>query len=213
MRPIQPNTQPKHSVSVSYDATPKDAVLSTEIDIFRRAFAGDMDSWSELQTQYNQLMRHWIGQQRIIDAEEILQEAWLAFARYAPRQPNLVEAESPARVLAYLRTCVKTAIVTLYRREQRHMMMTYLDPSDDVASVANVDHTVVQQLTIHERVQQLLSSDDERLLFHLRFVHGMKPQSIVDTYPERFPEVQQVYTLIAQLVRRLRADRLLQDLR
>ena len=182
------------------------------VAVFRQAFAGDTEAWATIYTQYTPLVRHWIGVQQVIDPEEVAQEAWMAFARYAPRHPSLVQEESPRRVLAYLRTCVKTAIVTLCRREKRHAITAYLDDVDSVLPVDSMDSAMVQRMAIQERVQQLLMDDDERFIFHLRFVSGMKPQAIAAAYPERFSDVKIVYVLIGQLVRRLRADHILQSL-
>ena len=184
-----------------------------EIMVFRLAFAGDADAWAILHARYMPLVRCWIGRQRLIDPEEVAQEAWLAFARYAPRQPTLVEGDTPGRVLAYLRICVKTAIISMCRREKRCIVADPLSDHNVLTSVPSIDSSIIQRITIQERIHQILTSDDERLIFELRFVCGMKPQAIINTYPDRFVNVQTVYSLIGTLVRRLRADPLLQSLR
>ncbi|MEM8529537.1 MAG: sigma-70 family RNA polymerase sigma factor [Chloroflexota bacterium] len=198
--------------TMNYEQKTATPALS-EIMVFRLAFAGDTDAWAILHTRYISLIRCWIGRQHLVDPEEVAQEAWLAFARYAPRQPSLVEDDSPARVLAYLRTCVKTAIISMCRREQRCVVADPLSDHNVLKQSPRIDNSIVQRITIQERIQQILTSDDERLLFELRFVCGMKPQAISNTYPNQFADVQMVYTLIHAIVRRLRADPILQSLR
>ena len=183
-----------------------------EIQIFYQAFAGSTDAWAMIYTRYTPFVRSWIGSQSVIDPEEVAQEAWLAFTCYAPRQPCLLEDGSLARVLGYLRTCVKTAIVRVHRREQWYAGTCPFSDEDTVAQTANIDSILVQRITIQECVNQILTSDDDRLLFELRFVRGMKPQAITNTYTSRFADVRTVYTRISQLVRRLRADPILQSL-
>ena len=208
---LSPTTMPTRSWLPRSEQT-VDTSNQAAVAVFRQAFAGDTEAWATIYTQYTSLVRHWIGVQQVIDPEEVVQEAWMAFAHYAPRHPSLVQDESPRRVLGYLRTCVKTAIVTLCRREKRHAITAYLDDADYVIPAVPMDGVMIQRMAIQERVQQLLTHDDERFIFHLRFVSGMKPQAIAAAYPERFSDVKIIYALIGQLVRRLRADRVLQSL-
>ena len=191
---------------------PMDAHSTDVMNIFRQAFAGNADAWTTLYIHYTPLVRHWIGAQYRIDSEEVVQETWLNFARYAPSRPSLVEGDSPGQVLAYLRTCVKTALISQYRREKWYQMAT-LDDTDPALSLATLDYTMAERLTIWERVMQIVTSDDERMILQLRFVCGMKPKVIAAVYPERFPDVRSVYVLVSRLVKRLREDPILQGLR
>ena len=181
------------------------------IEVFHKAFSGDENAWATIQTQYTYLVNYWIGSQQYADTEEVAQEAWIAFYRYAPQQPHLLQSNSTARVLAYLRSCVKTALMVAHRREKRYTIVAQLMQAH-LDKPVHTDHIVIQRMTISERVQQILGSDDEQFIFHLRLVCGMKPQEIVATYPNRFPNVQLVYGLIAQIIRHLREDPFLQAL-
>ena len=185
----------------------------TTIAVFRQAFAGDTDAWTTIYTYYTPLVRRWVGVQHAIDPEEVVQEAWLAFARYAPRQPSLVQDESLGWVLSYLRSCVKTATISLCRRAKRYPVTTALTDADTDMSLTAMDSTVIQRITIQERMQDILTNDDERMIFQLRFIGGMKPRTIAHIYPDRFPDVQTIYNLTSRLVLRLRRDSTLCALR
>ncbi|MEM8535080.1 MAG: hypothetical protein AAGF95_29860 [Chloroflexota bacterium] len=182
------------------------------IEVFHKAFSGDENAWATIQTHYACLVNYWIGSQQYADTEEVAQEAWIAFYRYAPQRPHLLQSNSTARVLAYLRSCVKTALIAAHRREKRYTMIAQRMQVHLTMPVTHIDHIVIQRMTISERVQQILVSDDERFIFHLRFVCGMKPQEIVTAYPDRFPHIQLIYRLTTQIIRHLREDPFLQAL-
>ncbi|NOK57785.1 MAG: hypothetical protein GFH27_549287n89 [Chloroflexi bacterium AL-W] len=182
------------------------------VELFRRAFAGDEEAWSGIRMLYEPLMRSWTGVQSVVDAEEVLQEALLSFSRFAPQQPSLLADNNPGRVLAYLRTCVKTAIISLSRREQRQTIAGYLDEINEPAISYNLSDTVQLSIVLNERIEELLTDEEEKLIFYLRFIYGIKPQNILTHYPNRFSDIKYVYTLIQRVVRRLRDDPALQKL-
>ncbi|MEM8529866.1 MAG: hypothetical protein AAGF95_03430 [Chloroflexota bacterium] len=182
------------------------------VELFRLAFAGNDEAWAGIRTLYEPLMRSWIGVQSVVDTEEALQEALLAFSRFAPHQPSLVEDTNPGRVLAYLRTCVKTAIISLNRREQRQAIAGYLDEINEPASAYNVGDNVQLAIVLYERIEALLTDEEEKFVFSLRFIYGMKPQDILAEHPDRFSDIKYVYTIIQRVVRRLRDDTGLQKL-
>lgn len=182
------------------------------VELFRRAFANNDEAWSGIRMLYEPLMRSWIGVQSVVDTEEVLQEALLAFSRFAPQQPSLVEDNNPGRVLAYLRTCVKTAIISLNRREQRQAIAGYLDEINEPVTPYNISDNVQLAMVLQERIEALLIDEEEKFVFSLRFIYGMKPQDIINTYSDRFSDIKYVYTIIQRVVRRLRDDTGLQKL-
>ena len=194
------------------DETHIDIRSPQAITLFREAFAGNTDAWATLHTSYTPLVRHWIGRQYLVDPEEIIQESWLAFARYAPCRPSLVEPESLGPVLAYLRTCVKTTLISRCRQEQRRVRTVREENAVTDMPNTTMDSRIVRCIIIQERVDELVHSEDERIIFQLRFVDGMKPQSIVAAHSDRFPDAHIVYTLIRRLVQRLRRDPILCEL-
>lgn len=184
-----------------------------KMDLFRRAFAGDEEAWTVLQIRYTPLIRHWVGFQQQVEFEDVMQEAWIAFYRYAPLHPSLVCDDTPERVLAYLRTCVKTAVISLNRRERRYAFMQRLECTD-AAPLPYDNHTnVLLRIVIGNCVQRCLLTDEERLAFHLRLVCDIKPRDIAAMHPLQFTDVEHVYTVIQRIIRRLRADPTLQSLR
>ncbi|MEM8534112.1 MAG: sigma-70 family RNA polymerase sigma factor [Chloroflexota bacterium] len=206
------NQKTRGAVDDSADETHIDIRSPQAITLFRSAFAGNTDAWAALHTSYTPLMQYWIVRQYLVDPEEIIQEAWLAFARYAPCRPSLVEPESLGPVLAYLRTCVKTTLISRYRQEQRCVMTVREGNIGTEMSSTTMDNSIVRRIILQERVNKLVNSEDERIIFQLRFVDGMKPQSIVAAHPDRFPDARIVYTLVQRLVQRLRRDSILWEL-
>jgi len=81
------------------------------IQIFRLAFAGNLQAWACLYKVFQSQIEKWIGLQSWIDPEVVMQEAWLSFARYAPKSQTLITTDNLGPILAYLRRCVKTTLV------------------------------------------------------------------------------------------------------
>jgi len=85
------------------------------LQMFRRAFSGDPDAWTCLYQTFKAQVEAWIGTQKRLSPEDIAQEAWLSFARYAPRCRDFALTETIGPILAYLRRCVRTAVVDMQR--------------------------------------------------------------------------------------------------
>lgn len=105
------------------------------VALFRRAFAGDEAAWSAVYTLFDPQVRAWIGRQPLLDPEDAVQDSWRSFARSAPQRPGLVAGDDLSLVLAYLRTCVKSAVLMLIRamRAQRRQPIGHVPASPDAA--------------------------------------------------------------------------------
>jgi hypothetical protein len=175
------------------------------VELFRRAFASDQEAWAAVHTAFAPLVRAWIGVQQWLEPDDVLQEAFTAFARYAPQHPQLVMSDELGRVLAFLRQCTKTALLMILRKLKSGPAIAGDDVADQVAPSHEIA-AVEDRLTLHERIRQLLNTDEERLVFTCRFVYDMKPQAILTTHGDRFADMQQLNTVIQRIVRRLRQD-------
>lgn len=175
------------------------------VELFRRAFAGDQEAWTAVHTAFAPLVRRWVGVQQQLEPDDVLQEAFIAFARFAPRHPHLVMNDELGRVLAFLRQCTKTALLMILRKLKSGPDII----GDDVVDQRATPHAigaVEDRLALYERIRQLLNTDEERLVFTCRFVYGMKPQAILATHREMFADMQHLNTVIQRIVRRLRQD-------
>ncbi len=60
------------------------------VEVFRRAFAGNQEAWAAVQATFELQVRAWIGGQKVVNPDDAVQEAFLAFFRYAPAHASLV---------------------------------------------------------------------------------------------------------------------------
>lgn len=180
------------------------------VEIFRRAFGGDQEAWAAIRHAFEPLMRAWVGVQHAVDPDDVLQEALLAFARWAPQRPELVAGDQLGRPLAFLRQCTKTALLMQLRsaRRQPHLSLERLslslphDPSESIDL----------RLAVYDRIRQLITSPEERLVFDELLVYGLKPQDIFQRHRDRFADMDGLRTIIQRILRRLRNDSAMQEL-
>jgi DNA-directed RNA polymerase specialized sigma24 family protein len=180
------------------------------VELFRRAFTDDQDAWAAVYTLFEPLMRSWIGVQRTVDPEDVLQEALLAFARWAPNHPELLAGEEVNRLLAFLRQCTKTALLTQLRKIKRHTDISF----EHVEFPTPVNHqdAVEARLVVYDRIHQLLTTAQERLVFNELLVYGLKPQDILRRHATMFHDMETLRQVIQRVMRRLRKDRDMQEL-
>jgi DNA-directed RNA polymerase specialized sigma24 family protein len=180
------------------------------VELFRRAFAGDQDAWAAIQAVFEPLMRAWVGVQHHVEPDDVLQEALIAFARWAPQHPELVAGDEVSRPLAFLRQCTKTALLMQLRsaRRRAHLSLDQLNLplSHDVADA------VETRLIVHDRTRQLIVTPQEQLVFDELLVYGLKPQDIFRRHPDQFPDLETLRTVIQRVLRRLRKDPMIREL-
>ena len=179
------------------------------VELVRRAFAGDQAAWALLRQLFDPLMRAWIGVQRHVEPEDVLQEAWFAFARWAPTHTDLTAGDDLGRVLAFLRQCTKTALLTQLRK---HKQPAYC-ALDDRTGVQDTVTATERRLIIRERITHLLVTADEHVVFQELLVDGRKPQELFVRHPEHFATMESLRITIQRVLRRLRKDPDLNDLR
>ena len=188
------------------------------LEVFRRAFVGDQDAWTAIYVTFNGLMRGWIGVQRVLDPEEVTQEAFRAFAQHAPQTLNLEMHGRLAPVLAYLHRCTKTAILRLLRQLQASQQLqeqfhsVEIEQIDDCVSHQNLDEDTTTRLVLRERLAVLLLTDDEHLVCSECLVNGRKPAELAALHPERFADVKAVYTIEQRIIRRFHKDPAIREL-
>lgn len=182
------------------------------VELFRRAFAGDQMAWDALQVTFAPLMQRWAGVQQQIDLDDVLQEAFLAFYRSAPKATGLLASDDLAPVLTYLQRCVKTALLSLLRRAHYQPLTLSLDLVHEFIAAEDAIHQSDIRLTLQKRLTELLASEQERLVFSLRFIGNIGPQQIYDEHKDAFADYAEVATIIQRLTRRLRKDEVLQSL-
>jgi DNA-directed RNA polymerase specialized sigma24 family protein len=183
------------------------------VEVFRRAFARDQDAWEAIQLLVVPLMRAWVGSQQQIEIEDVIQDALSNFAQRAPGIPNLVAGSSLGPVLAYLKRCTITAVLEMARKAQRQAQTVYLYDVPDLQGQGDIAAGADLRLDLLGRIQNLLESDQERLVFQGRFVCHLKPSQILEYYPQAFDDIASIYNVVQRLTRRLSADPEIRELR
>jgi len=158
-------------------------------------------------------MLAWIGVQRDIEHEDVLQDAYTAFARNAPNHPDLLADDDLRRVLAYLRQCVKTALLMQLRPRRNQPSFVPIDTITDLTTLHREDELTELRLVLRAAVADILHTDEEQIVFRCYFEYGMKPQEIATQHPEHFHNVTSVNTVVQRLTRRLRNNSAIQQLR
>jgi len=190
------------------------------VDIFRRAFAGDGDAWTAIWDIFNPLMRRWAGYEPGIDPDDVLQEGFLHFSRYAPQRPSLLATDLLNPVLAYLRMTIQSDLIKAHRREQRRLHevawpthsfapeqeLPLADPAA-AQSLAAVD----TRLALLERVHQLIKTDAEWLVFEHCLVRDLPPRTLLSS-SSVFATIEELYATRHRLIRQLRRDPVIREL-
>lgn len=173
-------------------------------ELTRRALAGDEAAWALFRQLFEPLVRSWIGVQRHVEPDDVLQEALFAFARWAPAHRDLTAGGDVGRALAFLRQCTKTALLMQLRSARRPSHL----PLEAVAAAAPEDSVaaVEQRLVIHDRAAELLTTEQERIVFRELLVNGRRPQEILEAHPEMFGAMAALRVCIQRVLRRLRKD-------
>lgn len=193
------------------------------IEIFRRAFTGHQPAWTILYHEFEPYMRKIVGKQTVVEVDDVLQFAWLEFARYVPLQTDLLQKTSLGPLIEYLKHTTKTALLQLLRQQKRTLNTSSLDlllereNQEDAqltagSSATGLTEQIELRLMIDQQLSELLHDEDERLIFHLRYELQMKPQEIATHYSDRFPTYERVAVILQRINRRLFKNEILRNL-
>ena len=196
------------------------------LELFRLAFYGDQAkrdlAWMGIAKIFQPLVHarvravlYKLGTPHLLDEQtqaDIVQNAWLAFTRKPPSclEPEAGKAQNNdlSPILEYWGTCTKNEVLQARRKFSRRRE-TEISP-DHPASSSH--HTIELRIMLQQQLLTLLETDAERLLFDLAFGQSLKPAEIVARYPERYPDVKQVYKKVRSLKDRLRKDPIMRQL-
>lgn len=199
-------------------------------EIVHRAFQGDQDAWNALYAMFKPLLDAWsrqlVSKARNLGYDEcsdIVQEAWLRFYRFAPKDEQLIKDGTLQKFLTYLRKCVYTSIHLL--RKPVDFDRVGLDtPNEDGAPLEIASHnrtdTQAESNTLKKQiiaiVQTLLHNEQEEVVFIGRWIDELKPAEIFERNKSLFSSVKEVYSIQQRVDQRLLKSeelrRLLDDL-
>jgi DNA-directed RNA polymerase specialized sigma24 family protein len=193
------------------DRTKRNPLSPACAEVFRRAFKGDQESWAGLREGFEPTMRAWIGSQSIVDPEDVMQEAFLAFSRAAPNHSDMVKGDDLRPVMKFWQKCTRTALLQMVRRI-RFKEVILEDSIEHIAQSDSAD-SVVLRMILRECLGNHIQTEEEQFVFQLFYIQGLKQEQILALHPDRFLNKDDLNNVIQRITRRMRADDTLQSLR
>lgn len=186
------------------------------MQLFRRAFAGEQEAWGYVIDIFQPLIDAWLRRVRssrldFIDDDDltaVAHDALLKLRDSTNRLPELTAGDDLSRLLAYLKKCAIREVQTLFRRRNRSREISYItDDTPDGVHFLDAE----TRITLSQGLREVLSEDELFVIEHL-FFKGYKPQDIIHYFPERFVNVEHIYQIRQNALRRLRNDPVIRDL-
>jgi DNA-directed RNA polymerase specialized sigma24 family protein len=188
-------------------------------ELFRRALAERVEqAWTLIYTQYTALVLGWVLQHTALaSADEEAQyfvnrafeKMWRALSPH--RFAHFPDLKS---LLKYLQMCVHSVITDHLRAAP-----PTLDAQPLVADLPqahlpdNLSNDLSGDLSgnlwreeFWALVQKRLKSEEERLVIYYRFIQGMPPRAICQSFPEIFPNTETINLVQQNVISRLRRD-------
>jgi len=186
-------------------------------ELFRRAISErDQYAWDTICRQYKPLMTDWwVRPHRGFrasgeDLDQIINRTYEKFwSALTPEKFSKFSDLKP--LLNYLKMCVDSVIVDHNRKVEPPNQ--YI--SDDESPVWGRDPSLgpEEKLMDDEKSQAFwewvnshLHDEKERLVVYGSFALDLKPQKICDKFHDKFPDVDEVYTIKQNVINRLRRD-------
>jgi hypothetical protein len=204
------------------------------VELFRRAFAGEEAAWDAILRQiFQPEIRRWVEAAARVrnlsadDVEEAIQETHLAFWRYAPKAPTLLQSGDLDPIIAYLKKCVMSAVTTVARRlpPLEEVALADLAGQEDATHPDEpatrpkwrlpVERTTTETWEnvqeIVDELKKILQSDLERLIAQECLLNGTPPREFLADYADWLPgetDAKKLANLNQALKRiRLRAEK------
>jgi hypothetical protein len=197
-------------------------------EIWRRAVAERNDeAWNACIQQYAIFVRRWLSKKfdrhpgLRFEEEVLLNSVFINFFRFVSPE-KFGTFQNLQAVLQYLKMCCGTIVADAMRDYQSRAMDVSLEvnaATGDDSGADGVTHgeRLRSDFDIEEHVQEQtdrmyiwraildkIPDEADRLLLILRFLLDIPPREIPDMYPAHFPDVNNVYRRMKNLLWRLR---------
>jgi DNA-directed RNA polymerase specialized sigma24 family protein len=186
--------------------------LDSCYELFRRACAAvrDEDAWEAIIVQYGRLVRYWLGQ---YGDDDNCQEVFLRFWRRQESAGSdfIAGFDGTRAIVGFLKVCTGTVRIECWRKEKREQ-----DVQESIRDIVreNLTHGQLRRgdpgSDFEDLVRSRLKNDQEKALVKLMYDCGLKPRDVLVESPTLFPDVDTVYRVKENLLRRLRRDAELQ---
>lgn len=183
--------------------------------LFRQAIVErSHEAWGQIYQNYSPIVFSWVinhpcfwetGEDAAYFVNRAFEKMWLAL----PPEKFAHFQDLPS-LLKYLQTCVHSVMID-HARKTKHRTLTLslgfepeVDPADPVQAVERALEEM-WWTEVWKRIRRRLSKREEKLLYY-RFLCDLKPRQICTQFPEEFPDVNEVYILLQNVLDRLRRD-------
>lgn len=185
-------------------------------ELFRRAIVdADQEAHTCLFNQYLPLVAGWIerhpafpttGEDTQYFVNRTFEKLW-----HAVTPAKFSRFDNLKSLLRYLKMCSNSAIVDFNRGRELSLIEEGSDseemrvapaPGDlETDTVARVDRSQFWRLIVER-----LNNDKERAVIYASFVLGMKPAELLESQPQLFDDIKDVYRTKQNVLERLRRD-------
>jgi len=175
------------------------------IELFRRAtLQKEQNAWRAVQQCLSETVRGWLDGHphkemacRMDREEHYVTQAFERFFKATVRQQ--ITFSTLADALLSLRTYLNSALLDALRASSRSGDIML--PVCSEAEHSGV--TISNQSEVWEMLRNMLPDMREQRLVYLLFHCGLKPKDIVRTYPQEFPDVEEISGLRHRLIQLL----------
>jgi DNA-directed RNA polymerase specialized sigma24 family protein len=190
-------------------------------EIFRRAIMeADEQAWHVVYDQYASLVTSWVYKHASFHASAEQADYFVnrAFDRMwsaiTPEKFN--QYPDLKALLKYLQMCVHSAIIDQARKtSQVELELEAYEHFNPGTSKSDLEEHVLdalQRRKLWEEIEKRFNNEEESVVFYASFALGQKARQILESYPERFVNVEEIYLIKQNVMARLRRDEVLKNL-
>jgi DNA-directed RNA polymerase specialized sigma24 family protein len=184
------------------------------LEIFHRAMVKhNHDAWEILQKRFSPTVRAWMRNhpQRDVACHHQTEEDYVdeTFVRvWQASTRNILEFDSMAAALRYLKLCLQGAVIDNLRAYSRPKEVPLPDPGSDTYHTEEpATEDDYESNDLWDTIKSLLPNERERRLAYLLYINGLKAREIIHHCPEEFSDIQEIYRLTRNIVERLTRNR------
>lgn len=183
-------------------------------ELFKKAFEKKSEiALNFIYSIYRPLVINWIRKHSyrnmIIYEDENLFFDTMSHFVIAIMQYPLKRFPNISRIMAYLRKCVHSVIVSICRKKS--IPTVTLDESKEGIYEDHLDEKIMVK-EAWQRIEQLLEDRNELLLANLVFTQNLKPQQILKEYPLKWQDTNQIRIDCQRIKRKLKKDNVLRTI-
>lgn len=178
-------------------------------ELLRRALAEGLDeAFTRVYQVYERQVLNWVHKHNRFaqtgESAEFFAGTAMRTFYFALRGPKFERFPSLQPILAYLKTCVHTAIVQ-YIRDQQPTASVPLDNLDDAAEAPDLG-VRADAAELWKHVAALLTDERDLLLARCVFLQDLKPRQIIAAFPGRWKDEREISVALYRIRRVLRGD-------